>query len=218
MAALKILLADDHEMVRRGLRAVLESSNQRTICGEAANGREAVELALRTLPDIVIMDLTMPELNGLEATRRICRELPETRILILTMHESEQLVHEVISAGAKGYMLKSDAGNLILTAIEHLAAGKPFFTSIAEEVLLKAYLSPAETNGAMGRTPEALTSREREIVQLISEGKSNKEIAAALGISVKTADTHRANLMRKLDLHSISEIVRYAIRNNIIQA
>jgi len=218
MAELKILLVDDHEMIRRGLRTALESKNGWTICGEAANGREAIELAHRTIPHVVIMDLTMPELNGLEATRRISRELPETRILILTMHESEQLMHEVISAGAKGYMLKSDAGNLIFTAIERLAVGKPFFTCAAEEMLLKAYVSSVGMNGMGEKTAEPLTSREREIVQLISEGKSNKSVAAALDISVKTADTHRANLMRKLNLHSISEIVRYAIRNNIIQA
>jgi DNA-binding NarL/FixJ family response regulator len=200
------------------LRTALESRANWTVCGEAANGREAIELAHQKFPDVVIMDLTMPELNGLEATRRICRALPHVKILILTMHDSEQLMHEVISAGARGYMLKSDAGDLIYTAIECLASGKPYFTCAAEELLLKGYLHPAEVHEMEGRTPEMLTSREREIIQLISEGKSTKEVAGALGISFKTADTHRANLMRKLGLHSISEIVRYAIRNNIIQA
>lgn len=217
MAALRILLVDDHEMIRRGLRTAVESRPGWTVCGEAANGREAVEMARRAVPDIVVMDLTMPELNGLEATRRICKALPDTKVLILTMHDSEQLMHEVISAGAKGYLLKSDAGSLIYTAIERLAVGKSFFTQAAEDLLLKAYLNPSEAGDPRGGVPDTLTSREREIVQLIAEGKSNKEIASMLGISGKTADAHRANLMRKLDVHSVSEIVRYAIRNKMIE-
>lgn len=218
MAGARILLADDHVMIRKGLRTALRTREEWEVCGEAVNGCEAVEMAREMRPDIVIMDLTMPELNGLEATRRICGELPDTKVLILTMHHSEQLMHEVISAGARGYVLKSDAGSMIFTAIERLLADEPFFTSTAEEMLLKAYLNPKDRPGVRGTAPGVLTSREREVVQLIAEGKSGKEIASNLGISVKTAETHRANLMRKLDLHSVSEIVRYAIRNQMIEA
>lgn len=217
MKQIKILLVDDHEMIRKGLRTALEARTGWQICGEAANGREAIRLAQATFPHVVIMDLTMPELNGLEATRRIRKDLPETRVLILTMHDSEQLMHEVIAAGARGYLLKSDAGDMVFRAIEHLIDDKPFFTSAAEELLLKSYLNGPRADTLQARIPEGLTSREREMVQLIAEGKSTRETATILNISVKTADTHRTNLMRKLDLHSVSEIVRYAIRNRIIQ-
>jgi DNA-binding NarL/FixJ family response regulator len=208
----RILVVDDHELVRRGLKHALETRPGWTVCGEASNGREAVALANKLVPDVVIMDLTMPELNGLEATRRIRKDLPDTEILILTMHESEQLMHEVLRCGARGFILKSDAGNVIFDAVDRLRRHKEYFTSKVSDVLVKAYLNPEEQVGA----PEALTAREREIVQLIAEGASTKEIASVLGISVKTADTHRANLMRKLDIHSVSEIVRYAIRNRMI--
>lgn len=216
MSDVRILIADDHELIRKGLRTALDGHEGWTVCGEAKNGREAVQMANATRPDIVIMDLTMPELNGLDATRRICRDLPNTHVLILTMHDSEQLIHEVLSAGAKGYILKSDAGSNIPTAIGRLLEGNTFFTSAAEELLLKA--PGAVRPGRDDMSPETLTPREREIIQLIAEGNSNKEVASALGISVKTADTHRTNLMRKLAIHSVSEIVRYAIRNKMIQA
>lgn len=211
----RILIVDDHELVRRGLRHALQTRPDWDICGEASNGREAVALANKLVPDVVIMDLTMPELNGLEATRRIRKDLPNTEVLILTMHESEQLMHEVLRSGARGFVLKSDAGNVIFDAVECLSKHKGYFTSKASEVLVKAYLTPEEQMATVV-APESLTAREREIAQLIAEGASTKEIASILGISVKTADTHRANLMRKLDVHSVSEIVRYAIRNKMI--
>jgi len=212
---LRILIADDHEMIRQGLRAVLQTRPDWEVCGEAVNGREAVALAQKLAPDIVVMDLTMPGLGGLEATRQIRKLLPNTEVLILTMHESEQLVHALLTAGAHAYVLKSDAGSVLFTAIDHLRQHKPFFTSKAAEVMLRTYLEPAgaaETAAA----GDGLTARERQVVQLIAEGKSTKEIASILDISVKTADTHRTNLMRKLQVHSVSEIVRYAIRNNLI--
>lgn len=209
---LRIMVVDDHEVVRKGLRTTLESRHGWTVCGEAADGREAVQRAQELKPDIVVMDLTMPELNGLEATRKILRTLPKTEILILSMHESEQLVHEVLEAGARGYVLKSDAGSAIFSAVENLSKHKPFFTSRVSQAILNAYLRP----DAKAATGSRLTAREREIVQLIAEGNSSKEVAASLGISAKTAETHRSNLMRKLEIHSVSEIVRYAIRNNII--
>jgi DNA-binding NarL/FixJ family response regulator len=210
---LRILVADDHELVRRGLCQTLRARPDWTVCGEAANGREAVALAEQCVPDIVIMDLTMPGLNGLEAARQIRRTLPETEILILTMHESEQLMHAVVRSGARGFVLKSDAGHVLLDAVDALGRHATYFTARLAEGLAGAFAeSAAQGIGA----PDALTPREREIVQLIAEGASTKDVAAALGISVKTVETHRTNLMRKLDIHSVSEIVRYAIRNRMV--
>jgi len=213
---LRILLADDHEMIRKGLHSLIRPHEDWKICGEATNGREAVEMARRLRPNVVIMDVIMPELNGLDATRQIRKELPDCRVLILTMHESEQLIHEVLSVGASGYVLKSDAGKLVETALESLSRRQPFFTSKASEMFLREYHSPRPRRGA-GRDTSDLTPREREIVQLIAEGKSGKEIADILNISAKTVETHRTNLMRKLGVHSISEVVRYAIRNKIVE-
>jgi len=218
MVATRILIADDHEMVRKGLRATLQTRKRWEVCGEAVNGREAVEKASKLNPDVVIMDITMPVLNGLEATRQIRKRLPRVQVLVLTIHESEQLMHEVLKAGARGYVAKSEAGSVILEAIQCLERGRPFFSSGMSELMLKAYLTSDEPGSPAPDPPEALTSREREIVQLIAEGKSSKEVAATLGISARTAETHRANLMRKLNLHSVSEIVRYAIRNRMVQA
>lgn len=215
-APLRILVADDHELVRKGLRTVLQARAGWTLCGEAADGREAVEKARALRPHVVIMDLSMPELNGLEATRQIKRDLPDTEILILSMHQSEQLIHEVLAAGARGYLLKSDAGNAVCEAVENLSRHKPFFTARVSEVLLTSYLHP-ET-AAAGATPlSVLTPREREIVQAIAEGRSSKQVAATLGISEATTETHRTNIMRKLGIHSVSELVRYAIRNGLVE-
>jgi DNA-binding NarL/FixJ family response regulator len=158
------------------------------------------------------MDITMPELNGLEATRRILAQLPQTEVLILTMHESEEIVREMLAAGARGYVLKSDAGFALVAAIKSLAEHKPYFTSKVSALVLQGYLNPE------ARQAPKLTSREREVVQLIAEGRSTKEVAELLGISVKTAETHRTNIMRKLELRSVSELVRYAIRNKIVEA
>lgn len=218
MKTLKILIADDHELVRKGLRAVLEGQSGWTICGEAVNGRQAVELARQLKPDVMVMDVTMPELNGLEATRQILKDRPKTEVLILTMHESEQLVAEVLAAGARGYILKGDTSRLLVAAIESIAEHKPFFTGTASEVVLGGYLRPGQPARKESRALPRLTAREREIVQLLAEGKSNKDVAVALGISVKTVDAHRANIMHKLNLHSVTDLVRYAIRNNIIAA
>jgi len=215
---MRILIADDHELVRKGLRTVLENQPGWKVCGEAVNGRQAVDLARQLRPDVVVLDITMPELNGLEATRQIRKALPNAEVLILTMHESEQLVSEVLAAGARGYLLKADTSRLLVSAIESLSQHKPFFTGKVSDVVLSGYLNPA--NGAKGGTEPVhrLTAREREIVQLLAEGKTNKEVAVALGISVKTVDAHRANVMHKLNLHSVTDLVRYAIRNQIIAA
>ncbi|HEY2952929.1 MAG TPA: response regulator transcription factor [Verrucomicrobiae bacterium] len=216
MKTLRILLVDDHEMVRQGLKAVLEAHGVWEVCGEATTGRQAVALARELRPQIVVMDVTMPELSGLEATRQIRAALPRTEVLILTMHDSEQLVREVLAAGARGYLLKSDAGHALVSAVEALAQHKPFFTSKVAELVLGGFLNPQEPDEA--EVSDRLTPREREIVQLLAEGKTNKEVADVLGISVKTAETHRTNIMRKLKVRSMSELVRYAIRNKIVEA
>jgi DNA-binding NarL/FixJ family response regulator len=216
--ALKILIVDDHDILRRGLKEILTAKSGWEVCAEAKTGKEAVTLAEQLKPQIVVMDVSMPDLNGLEAARRIHKSLPKTGILILTMHFSDQLVREVIEAGARGYILKSDAERDLVAAVDSIANRRTFFTSRASEMLFGDQTIPS-ANAEPTLSPRSrLTSRECEIVQLLAEGKSSKEVAVALGISVKTAETHRANIMRKLDIHSVSELVRYAIKNQIIEA
>ena len=212
MTPLRIFLADDHEVVRSGIRSILNTQPGWEICGEAANGREAVEKVATLKPDVVVIDIGMPELNGLEATRQIIKAHETAKVLILTVHESHQVVREVLDAGARGYILKSDAGRDLISAVQALQRNKTFFTSKVAELMLDSFLK-----GKPGIQKEILTAREREVVQLLAEGKSTKEVAVALGLSVKTAETHRSNTMRKLDLHSVSELVLYAVRNNIVQ-
>jgi DNA-binding NarL/FixJ family response regulator len=212
---LRILVADDHDIVRRGLTRLLEEHAGWSVCAEAANGREAVELALEHRPEVVVLDLTMPELNGFEATRRIRQALPDTEVLIFTMHESEELVRNVLAAGARGYLLKSDAARQLVPAVESLAQRKPFFAGRISEVLLEGFLESGRRKATPAAT-DRLTSREREVVQLLAEGNSNKAIARRLDLSVKTVETHRAAIMRKLDLHSLADLVRYAVRNQIV--
>ncbi len=218
MSTLNILVADDHDIIRRGLKDLLSAKPGWEVCAEAKTGKEAVTLAEQLKPQIVVMDISMPDLNGLEAARRIHKALPKTGILILTMHFSDQLVREVVEAGARGYILKSDADRDLVTAVDSISKRRTFFTSRASEMLLSDF--SWQSPGAEPKLParNRLTAREREIVQLLAEGKSSKEVAVALGISVKTAETHRANIMRKLEIHSVSELVRYAIKNQIIEA
>ena len=218
MNNLKILVVDDHDIIRRGLKELLTAKPGWEVCGEAKTGREAVSLAEQLKPEIVVMDISMPDLNGLEAARRISKALPKAGILILTMHFSDQLVRDVVEAGARGYILKSDADRDLVTAVDAIANRRTFFTPRASEMLLGDF--SRQTYGAEPKLAQRnrLTTREREIVQLLAEGKSSKEVAVALGISVKTAETHRANIMRKLEIHSVSELVRYAIKNQIIEA
>jgi DNA-binding NarL/FixJ family response regulator len=214
MKPLRIMLADDHEIMRRGLRAIINEHPGWEICGEASDGREAVELAQKLRPDVIVMDLAMPTLNGIEATRQIRKLLPRTEILVLTFDESEALAGEVIAVGARGYVLKNDVSRVLEQAIENLSNHRPYFTSKAAEVLLKGFGQEKKTEPAA--TTDPLTPREREVVQLVAEGRSTKEVAHVLGISAKTAENHRTNIMRKLKINSATELVRYAIRNKII--
>lgn len=217
MPTLRIFIADDHDLMRRGLRALLEGQRNWLICGEATKGREAVAKVAALRPDIVILDICMPELNGIEATRQIRKVSPRTEVLVLSVHQSNQLIREVLEAGARGFVLKSDSATDLVSAIESLADHRPFFTACAAEMLLGGY-GTAIPNAPASLPSDLLTSREREIVQLLAEGKTSKEVASTLNISAKTAETHRANIMKKMEFHSVGEIVRYAVRNQIIEA
>jgi DNA-binding NarL/FixJ family response regulator len=211
----RILIADDHEVVRRGIRALLEGHPGWEVAGEAQDGREAVELADQLKPDLVVLDIGMPNLNGLDATRRILTNRSCARILILTMHHSHQVVREILAAGARGFLLKSDAGRDLVTAVEAIQRNQTFFTPQVAQMVLDGYLSPDNEKDKFVR--DCLTPREREVVQLVAEGKTSKEVAVTLNLSVKTAETHRTNVMRKLDLHSVADLTLYAVRNGIVQ-
>ena len=213
---LRIFVADDHEVVRRGICALLTSHPGWQVCGEAADGGEAVEKITQLRPDIVILDIGMPRLNGLEATRQILRNFADQKIAILSITDSEHVIQEALRAGAKAYILKSDAATDLIAAVEALQRNKTYFNSRVEEIVLNGFLN-TENRRPKGSILAELTTRERETVQLLAMGKTTKEVAITLGISEKTAETHRSNLMRKLGLHSVSELVHYAIRNNFIQ-
>ena len=212
---LRILIADDHEVVRHGLRVILEGRGGWEVCAEVANGRDAVARVKELNPDIVVLDFSMPEMNGLEAIRQIRRTTPRCEVLILTMHDSERLAREFLAAGARGYLLKSDAARLLVDAVERLSRHEACFTSSVSELVLKGFLNPRRADAK--ESGEILTSREREIVQLVAEGRTSKEVAARLSVSVHTVETHRTNIMRKLGIHTVGELVRYAIRNHIAE-
>lgn len=215
MSVLRILIADDHEVARKGIRSLLEGHPGWEVCAEAGDGREAVEYANNLKPDVLLLDIGMPNLNGLDAARRILAVTPEACILVLTVHDSEQVVREVLAAGARGFLLKSDAGRDLVAAVEALQDRRTFFTPKVAQMIVNGHLD-SNNQVEQPRQP-ILTPREREVIQLVAEGKSTKEIAAALNLSVKTAETHRANLMRKLNLHSIADVTVYAVRNGIVQ-
>ena len=209
----RIVIADDHEVVRSGLRAIVEAQSDWVVSAEAANGEQAISLALETRPDIMIVDYSMPLMNGLEVSRRLkSMDLP-TEILILTMHENEELLTEAILAGVRGFLFKSDAGKHLISAIEALLDGKPYFTGILMEKLLHHYQSNKQNKASI-----LLTPREQGIVQLIAEGHTNKSISAILKLSVKTTEAHRATAMQKLEINSVAGLVRYAVRANMIEA
>jgi DNA-binding NarL/FixJ family response regulator len=214
---LRILIADDHELFRDGIRSLLQSHAGWEICGEASTGREAIAKSKELRPDVVILDISMPDLNGADAARRIRKESANTEVLILSMHYSDQLIREIVDAGASGYVLKSDSEHDLLVAVETLARHKPFFTSQATEVIQGKFSLGIPVAIIPTSLASRVTSREREIIQLLSEGKKNKEIASLLNISIKTVETHRSNVMRKLEMHSVTELVRYAVRNQIIE-
>jgi DNA-binding NarL/FixJ family response regulator len=221
---LRILIADDHEVARHGIRALLEAHPGWEVCAEAKDGREAVELASTVNPDLILLDIGMPNLNGLEAARQILAASSQVPILILTMHDSDNVVREVLRAGARGFLLKSDAGRDLVAAVEALQLNRTFFTTRVSQMVLEGYLDrdtpESREDGHAKKEDDSaalLTGREREVIQLLAEGKTSKEVAVALHLSVKTAETHRTNLMRKLDLHSVADLTRYAVRNGIVQ-
>ena len=207
----RILIADDHAVVRSGLRAILEAQPALEIVAEAADGIEAVTKAIETAPDIAIVDYSLPLLSGLEVTRQIRKRLPGTEVLIFTMHDNERLIRELLQAGARGYLLKSDAGRDVVEAVQALSTHRPYFTSKVSEVLLQKLAAQSDREGSR------LSVREREIVQLIAEGHSNRDVGRLLKIRLKTVETHRQNIMRKLNLGSSAALVRYAVRNMLIE-
>jgi DNA-binding NarL/FixJ family response regulator len=211
---LRILIADDHEVLRRGLLEILEQHADWHVIGEASNGREAVNLSLRTRPNVVLLDLFMPEMNGLEATRAIKKELPNTEVLIVTLHDSEELIRPVLAAGARGYLVKTELTQTVVAAIESLAEHQPFFSPQVSKKLLDNYV---QTQPVSAPSADPLTAREREVLQLLAEGRSNKVVSALLGVSTKTVETHRSNIMKKLEAKSVVDLVRYAVRARIIE-
>jgi DNA-binding NarL/FixJ family response regulator len=213
----RILLADDHPIVRRGLRSLLESQPDMQVCAEAGDGAVAMELVNKDRPDLVVLDLTMPEKNGLEVTRLIREEFPSTDVLILTMHFSEEIAREVLRCGARGYLLKSDADAELLAAVRHIKNKRPFFTGTLAASMAESFVRDTGGSGGGGGDEIPLSNRELEVVQLLASGKSNKEVAVMMGVSTRTVESHRNHIMRKMDFASFSDLIRFAIRANLIQ-
>jgi DNA-binding NarL/FixJ family response regulator len=213
---LRILIADDHALMRRGTRALLEARHGWRVVGEAANGREAAEKAIKLKPDVAVVDISMPELDGVEVTRQIREAVPDTKVLVLTMHESDQMVQRALAVGAHGYVLKSDLTEALPKAVKAVSEGKRFLTPKVSEIVLKGFLKTRSQHEQGERAGARTTPREIEIIRLLAEGKTNKEIAAMLGITVRTVETHRAKIMLKLGLHSIADLIHYAIRQGLV--
>lgn len=207
---IRVLLADDHAMVRKGFRLILEAQSDMQIVAEAGNGREAVELAEKLHPDVVVMDVAMPELNGIEATRRLASSSPHTRVLALSMHKDSVYVREILRAGARGYLLKDSIDSDLINAVRAVSRGDGYISPGVSDAVLSDYRRHVTD------PLDLLTSREREVLQMIAEGKTNKEIAAALNLSIYTVDAHRGKIMEKLNLHSTGELVRFALRHGLI--
>jgi len=212
---IRILLADDHTIVRDGLRALLERQPDMEVVAEAGDGRECVQLAAQHSPDVVMMDVAMPEMNGIEAARRIISDNPKTRVVMLSMHRDESYVLRSLKAGAKGYLLKDSPRDEVLAAIRAAAAGRPWLSAKVASLLREDYIRQLESRG-LDDTYELLTDREREILQLLAEGKANKEVASVLFISPTTVETHRGHILQKLGLHSTADLILYAVRKRII--
>ena len=215
---LRILLADDHEIVRRGLCSLLQKHEGWEVCGEACDGREAIRMAQQLKPDVVVVDIGMPHLNGLDTTRQLLQLDPNFKVIVLTITDSDQVIREALNAGARGFVLKSDAARDLVSAVEALQNKRMFFTPRVNDLVLAGFLDKghAISRNEAPKLP-VLTAREREVTQLLAEGKSSKEVATLLNLSTKTVETHRSNIMRKLSLHSIRDLVVYAIKNNLIQ-
>jgi DNA-binding NarL/FixJ family response regulator len=215
--SLRLVVADDHPLMRRGICDLLEAEPGWEVVAKASNGREAIDAVSKSKPDVLVIDLAMPELNGLTATREILRLFPKLGVVLLTMHNTDQSVREVLESGARGYVLKNDAEQDLVAAVKAVAAGKPFFTANITEIVLKGYLNRTATSEP-AKALSGLTTREREVVQLLVEGKGNKDVALAMRLSVKTVEAHRSNINRKLAIRSTSDLVRYAVRNGIVSA
>lgn len=216
MKNLRILLADDHALIRRGARGVLQRHRGWRVVGEAANGTEAVEKAKRLKPDVAIVDISMPELDGVQVTYEIRKAVPDTKVLVLTLHESDQMIQNALEAGAHGYVLKSDLTESLVDAVKDIAASKRSLTPKVSEIVLEGFLKAKRHEPDVRRVHAQPTPRELEILRLLAEGKANKEIAWELGIAVRTVDAHRANIMQKLGLHSLVELIHYAMRRGIV--
>jgi len=213
---LRILIADDHGLVRRGARAILNSRQGWSVVGEATNGREAVQKALELKPDVAVIDISMPELDGVEATRQLREAVPDTKVLVLSMHESDQMIQRALDAGAQGYILKSDLTECLVKAVKDVSDGKRFLTPKVSEIVLEGFLKTTSPDQPEELAGAKTTPRELEIIRLLAEGKSNREIAAQLGITVRTTETHRAKIMHKLGLHSLADLIHYALGHGIV--
>ena len=216
MKKLRILIADDHGLVRHGARAVLNSQRGWRVVGEAANGQEAVQKAIQLKPDVAVVDIGMPELDGIQVARQIRQALPDTQVLVLTMHESDQMVRRALDAGARGYLLKSDLTECLARAVRAVSEGKRFLTPKVSDIVLEGFLKSKSPHQQEERAGARITPRELEIIRLLAAGKSNKEVGAQLGIAIRTVETHRANILLKLGLHSLADLIHYAIRHEII--
>jgi DNA-binding NarL/FixJ family response regulator len=212
----RILVADDHSVVRRGVRTLLESQPGIEVCGEASTGTETMDRVKKEKPDLVVLDLTMPEMNGLQVAATIRQESPSTEVLILTMHFSEELARDVLRSGALGYVLKSDADEELLAAVDHARHRQPFFTSKLAVAMAQSYMHNSDTAGKDALPGFPLTPREIEVIQYLAKGKGNKEVAAALRVSTRTVESHRNHIMHKMNFGSFSELVRFAVRNNLV--
>ena len=216
MKKLRILIADDHGLVRHGARAVLNSQRGWQVVGEAANGPEAVQKAIQLKPDVAVVDIGMPELDGIQVARQIRQTLPDTQVLVLTMHESDQMVRRALDAGARGYLLKSDLTECLARAVRAVSEGKRFLTPKVSDIVLEGFLKSKSPYQQEERAGARISPRELEIIRLLAAGKSNKEVGAQLGIAIRTVETHRANILLKLGLHSLADLIHYAIRHEII--
>ena len=217
MSKIRVLLADDHTIVRQGLRASLDSQEDIEVVGEAEDGRQAFEKTKELIPDIVVIDITMPNLNGIEATRQIKKLNPEIKVLVLTVHDNEEYIHQILQAGASGYLLKESAVTDLVSAINAVKKGGIFLSPAISKVVVKDYIRHAEEGTGDFDSLNILTNREREVLQLIAEGHTNREVAHILKLSVKTVDVHRSHIMEKLNIHDVTGLVKYSIRKGLIK-